>query len=160
MLAFRGPNNKRKLHCHTNSAGNLAYFLLSACDRIGLDPLGEIALTGPAATPIHLKGLLDRLGVFADFVHVGAFKGAAEPLTRSEPSPAMLETLGSIVDQMYASLIGALVDRRGLTREAAVATIDKAMFFGDAAITAGLVDTVKPWEAFRDDATSGVGWTQ
>jgi len=160
MLAFKGSNGERKLHCHTNSAGNLAYFLLSACDRIGLEPLGEVALTGPAATPIHLKGLLDRLGLFADFVHVGAFKGAAEPLTRREPSPAMLETLGAIVDQMYTSLLDALVERRGLTREAAIATIDKAMFFGDAAITASLVDAVKPWETFRDEATGGVGWTR
>lgn len=160
LLAFKGQNGERKLHCHTNSAGNLAYFLLTTCDRIGLEPLGEIALTGPAATPIHLKGLLDRVGLFADFVHVGAFKGAAEPLTRRDPSPAMLETLGAIVDQMYTSLIDALVERRGLTREAAIATIDKAMYFGEAAITASLVDAVKPWETFRDEAAGSTGWTR
>ncbi|WP_293256368.1 signal peptide peptidase SppA [Nannocystis sp.] len=160
MLAFRGPAGERKLHCHADSAGNLAYFLLSACDRVGLQPLGEVALTGPAATPIHLKGLLDRLGVQPDFVHVGAFKGAAEPLTRREPSPEMLATLGAIVDQMYASLIAGLVEGRGLTREAAIETIDKAMYFGEAAVAAKLVDVVTPWESFRDEATGGAAWSR
>ncbi|MBK7823740.1 signal peptide peptidase SppA [Nannocystis sp.] len=160
MLAFKGPSGARKLHCHADSAGNLAYFLLSACDRVGLEPLGELALTGPAATPIHLKGLLDRLGVQPDFVHVGAFKGAAEPLTRREPSPEMLATLGAIVDQMYASLIAGLVEGRGLTRESAVETIDKAMYFGESAVAAKLVDVVTPWESFRDEATGGTAWSR
>ncbi len=160
LLAFKGPGGERKLHCHVDGAGNLAYFLISACDRVGLEPLGEIALTGPAATPIHLKGLLDRLGVFADFVHVGAFKGAAEPLTRREPSPEMLATLGAIVDQMYESLIAAVVEGRGVSREDTIKLIDQAMFFGEAAVMAKLVDVVAPWETFRDQATAGAPWSR
>ncbi len=160
MFAFKGAKGERALHCHTDSADNLAYFLLSACDRIGLEPLGEVALTGPAATPIHLKGLLDRLGVVPDFVHVGAFKGAAEPLTRREPSPEMMATLGAIVDQMYNSQIDSLVQGRGLAREDAVKIIDQAMFFGEAAVTAKLVDVVSSWESFRDQATGGAPWTR
>ena len=160
MLAFKGKQGERKLHCHADSAGNLAYFLLSACDRIGLQPLGEVALTGPAATPIHLKGLLDRLGVVPDFVHVGAFKGAAEPLTRREPSKEMLATLGAIIDQMYESLIAAVGEGRGLSREQTIAAIDQAMFFGEAAVLAKLVDVVAPWESFRDEAAAGTEWSR
>ena len=159
MIAFKGEG-ARKLVCHADGADNMTYFLLSACDRIGLQPLGEVAITGPAATPIHLKGLLDRLGVVPDFVHVGAFKGAAEPLTRREPSKEMLATLGSIVDQMYASMIDAIVEGRGLGREQAVAAIDRAMFFGEAAVAAKLVDVVAPWESFRDEAAAGTAWSR
>ena len=158
LLAFKSP--ERKLFCHTDGANNLAYYLLTACDRIGLEPLGEVALTGPQATPIHIKGLLDRLGVVADFVHVGAFKGAAEPLTRREPSKEMLATLDAIVDQAYTTLITGLVEGRGLTREEAVRTIDNAMFFGDAAVLARLVDKVIAWDAFRDESTGNGAWTR
>ena len=52
--------------------------------------------------PIHVKPLLDKLGVTADFLHVGAYKGAAEPLTRDAPSQEMQETLGAILDRRYA----------------------------------------------------------
>ena len=159
MIAFKGKG-ERTLHCHADGAGNLEYFLLSACDRIGLQPLGEVALTGPAATPIHLKGLLDRLGVVPDFVHVGAFKGAAEPLTRREPSPEMRATLGMIVDQMYDSLISGLVEGRKLSPEDARKVIDQAMFFGEAAVAARLIDVVAPWESFRDAATGGAAWSR
>ena len=48
---------------------------LDPCDTIGIVPLGDIAITGPAAMPIHVKPLLDKLGVTADFLHVGAYKG-------------------------------------------------------------------------------------
>ena len=67
---------------------------------------------------------------------------------------------GAIVDQMYASLIASLVEGRGLTREAAIATIDKAMYFGEAAVAAKLVDVVTPWESFRDEATGGAAWSR
>lgn len=72
----------------------------------------------------------------------------------------MLATLGAIVDQMYASLIASLVEGRGLTREAAIATIDKAMYFGEAAVAAKLVNVVTPWESFRDEATGGAAWSR
>ena len=72
---------KKEVCCHTEGASNATYLVLAACDKIALAPLGDIAITGPTAMPIHVKGLLDKLGVTADFIHVGAYKGAAEPLT-------------------------------------------------------------------------------
>ena len=44
-------------------------------------------LTGLAAEVTFYKSLLDKLGVEADFIQVGDFKGAAEPFTRTEMSP-------------------------------------------------------------------------
>lgn len=165
LLAFKaaksaGSAGGHTLTCHTDGATNIAYYVMTACDRVGLQPLGEIALTGPAATPIHLKGLLDRLGVVADFVHVGAFKGAAEPLTRREPSKEMLATLDAIIQQAYDSMIAGLGEGRGIAAEDAVKTIDTGMFFGDAAVAAKLVDKVLPWEEFRAESTGGAAWTR
>jgi protease-4 len=157
LVAFKAP--QRKLVCHAENARNIAYYVMTACDSIGVEPLGELALTGPQATPIHLRGLLDRIGVTADFVHVGAFKGAAEPLTRREPSKEMIETLTAIVDGIYEDLLTGL-QARGLTRDAAIATIDTGMFSAEAAVAAKLIDKVAPYEAFRDEATGGGQWSR
>ncbi|HEV7557698.1 MAG TPA: S49 family peptidase, partial [Kofleriaceae bacterium] len=89
----------KQLRCHADDAANTMYLVLTACQRIGLAPLGQVAITGPAARPIHIKGLLDKLGVQADFIHVGAYKGAAEPLTLDAPSKQMVETLDAILDR-------------------------------------------------------------
>lgn len=157
LVAFKGEGARRVV-CHTEGSANAAYYVLTACDRIGLAPLGEISIPGPAATPVHVKGLLDKLGIRADFLHVGAFKGAAEPITRNAPSPEMIETLEAIVEQSYRTLVDGIVGARGLDQEAAVAAVDRALFVGEQALDASLVDDVATWEAFLDGATEGAAW--
>jgi protease-4 len=158
LLAFKAAG--KPVACHTESIANAGYIVLTACDRIGLAPLGTVAITGAAATPIHVKGLLDTLGVQAQFLHVGAYKGAAEPLTRDAPSEQMLETLQAIVDGGHGTLVASIVEGRKLSREEAIAAVDEAIFVDDAAVKAKLVDAITPWHAFLDQATDGKPWTR
>jgi protease-4 len=148
MLAFRKTG--KKLHCHVEGASNATYLVLTACDRIGMAPLGEVAITGPAAMPLHVRPLLDKLGIEADFLHVGAYKGAAEPLTRDAPSKEMLETLDAILDQRYQTMIGTISSARGIDRATTTSLIDTALFPAERAKEAKLVDEVASFEAFRD----------
>src|SRR5207302_743854 len=120
--------------------------VLAACETIGLAPLGDIAITGPVAMPIHVKQLLDKLGVQADFIHVGAYKGAAEPLTLDAPSKQMEETLGAILDQRYATMVATIAKERGIAPDAVKGLIDTGLFESGAAQSAHLVDEVVSWE--------------
>ena len=158
LLAFKAKG--KQLHCHTEAASNAEYMVLTACDRIGLAPTGEVMVSGPAAMPVHLKGLLDQLGITADFLHVGAYKGAAEPLTRDRPSKEMEETIAAILDRSYASMVDAIAAGRKLAPDVVKALIDEAMFTSDKALAARLVDVVEPFEQFRDAAAAGGAWTR
>ncbi len=149
----------KSLVCHTEDASNATYLLLTACERIGLAPLGQVAITGPAALPIHIKPLLDKLGVQADFLHVGAYKGAAEPLTRDEPSQEMRETIGAILDRHYATTIDIVAQDRKLPPATVKALVDTALFPSPQAKEARLVDEVTSFEAFRD-AHVKTAWTK
>jgi protease IV len=149
----------KKLACHTEAAANTTFLVMTECDQLGLAPLGEVVLSGPAAMPIHLKGLLDKVGVKADFLHVGAYKGAAEPLTRNAPSKEMLEVLDAILDRRYQTMTDWLVASRHLTADQAKADIDEALFPAPDALAAKLVDSVDTFEAFRDRVTDGA-WTR
>jgi protease-4 len=148
----------KQLRCHAESASNGTYLVLSACDTIALAPLGEIAITGPAAMPVHVKPLLDKLAIQADFIHVGAYKGAAEPLTRDAPSKEMEETLGAILDRRYQTIVDTIASERKLDPAAVKGLIDTAMFPADQAKTAKLVDEVATFEQVRD--TLGKPWTK
>lgn len=159
LQAFKG-NGARELDCHTERIAEAGYLVLTACDRIGIAPLGDVMIAGPAATPIHVKGLLDMLGVHADFLHVGAFKGAAEPLTREAPSPEMMQTLEAIVDRMHASYVELIADGRGMEPETARGLVDTAMFLPEAAVAAELADEVATWEAFLEARRAGRAWKQ
>jgi protease IV len=143
---------KKTLACHTEDASNATYLVLAACDRIGLAPLGQLAITGPAAMPIHVKGLLDRLGIQADFLHVGAYKGAAEPLTRDAPSAEMEATLGAILDRHYQTMVDVIAAARSLDAATVRRLIDGGMYSADQARAAKLIDDVGAFEAFRDAA--------
>lgn len=157
LLAFKG-DGARPVKCHAEVASNAVYYLMTACDQITLAPLGEVVIPGPAATPIHVKGLMDKVGVQADFLHVGAFKGAAEPLTREAPSEQMMETLGAIVEQSYNTEIAGMVEGRKLDEGAAKAAIDQAIVLSNDAVEKQLVDGVATWEKFLADATGSGPW--
>jgi protease-4 len=149
----------KSIACHVEQASNATYLVLAACDRIGLAPLGEIAVSGPATVRLHVKPLLDKLGVQADFLHVGAYKGAAEPLTRDAPSKEMQETLGAILDRHYQTMVDTIAEDRELAPDAVKAAIDTARFLPDQAKAQRLVDDVMPFEEFRD-AVAKAAWTR
>lgn len=93
----KGLNVVCHAHGYTNASSLLA---LEGCSRIWLSRAGSVETVGLAAQLIHVKGLLDRLKIDVDFLHVGKFKSGAEPMTREEPSEnareALKSTLGSI----------------------------------------------------------------
>jgi len=157
LLAFKG-NGARTVRCHAEVAANAVYYLLTACDQLVLAPLGELAIPGPAATPVHVKGLMDELGLQADFLHVGAFKGAAEPITRDAPSPEMMQTLEAIVARSYDTMVAGMVEGRKIDEAAAKAAIDQAIVLGPDAVQKKLVDELATWEAFLPKATDGGPW--
>jgi len=146
--------------CHAESASNAGYLVLAACRRIGLAPLGDVSISGPAAMPVHIKPLLDKLGIRADFLHVGAYKGAAEPLTLDSPSKQTEETFGAILDRRYQTMVDTIAGERKLAPATVKILIDTALFPSDQARTAGLVDDVAAFEAFRDAVTRGTEWTR
>ncbi len=150
MHDFRAAG--KQLHCHTETATNATYLVLAACDKIALAPLGEIAISGPAAMPVHVKPLLDKLGVQADFLHVGAYKGAAEPLTRDAPSKEMEETLNAILDRRYQTMVDTIAAERKLDAKTVQQLIDTALFPADEAKAARLVDEIASFEELRDEA--------
>jgi protease-4 len=159
LIEFKGEG-ARKLHCHAEDLGNASFYLLSACDELNMVPVGTLMIPGPVATPVHVKGLLDKLGVQADFLHVGAFKGAAEPLTREEPSPEMMQTLQAIIDQAYATLVTGIAEGRGKPEDEVRGWIDTGLFTSEDAAKAGLIDSVEAWEPFLARVSGERGWKQ
>ena len=157
LIAFKG-DGQRGLHCHTEGASNIQYYVLSACDSIALAPTGGVVVSGVAAMPMHLKGLLDKLGIKADFLHVGDYKGAAEPLTLDKPSKAMETTLAGILDQSYAALVAGIASGRNLEADKVRDLIDVAMFTAPEAVAAKLVDEEITYEAYRSKIAGELPW--
>lgn len=139
----------KPVHCYVETTDNLGYGLAAtSCDRITLSPAGGVDLVGVSAQTVYAKRALDTLGVSADVVQVGDYKGAADAVTEEQMPEPVRQNLGAMLDDLQADLVAAVAKRKGLTPEAAQALIDRGPFTSEQALAAGLVDGV----GFDDEA--------
>jgi protease-4 len=144
--AFRAQ--KRPVHCHFDDTDNLGIALATHCDRVSVTPAGTVNLVGVAAQLVYGRELLALLGVKADMLQIGKYKGAAEPFTRDAPSPELRESIDTLLDALDENLRLHLA-RGGKRNPAEVsALIDDGPYGADAAKAHDLVDAV----SFDDEA--------
>lgn len=95
-----------------------SYYLASVAKKIYLAPAGMVVLNGLSASPLYLKGALDKLGVKAHLVRGSdnAYKSAGEPYIADEMSAAnrlqYTELLGGIWSEVERAVRGS---RRSLS---------------------------------------------
>ncbi|NBS33363.1 MAG: signal peptide peptidase SppA [Planctomycetia bacterium] len=137
---------------HLVSGEPVDYAVAAACDTILMPPAANLALTGVRAEVTFFKGLLDRLGVQAEILQVGEFKGAGEPLTRESMSEPLRQQYEAFVGDLFEQLIEQVASDRGLAAERVRELIDIGVFTPEAARQAGLIDGI----AYEDEAISGL----
>ena len=137
---------------HLVSGEPVDYALAAACDTVLMPPAANLALTGVRAEVTFFKGLLDRLGVQAEILQVGEFKGAGEPLTRESMSDPLRQQYEAFVNDLFEQLIEQVAADRGLATERVGELIDIGVFTPEAAKEAGLIDGI----AYEDEAISGL----
>jgi protease IV len=122
------------------------YYLASAADRIFLTPEDLLDLKGMRIEASYYKGTLDKLGIQVEVEHIGRYKDAGDVYTRTSMTPETREVLNSVLDRLYARLVGAIASSRKKTPEEVRALIDQGPFLATAAKSGGLVDAL----AYRD----------
>lgn len=126
------------------------YSLAIACDTILMPPAATLAITGVRTEITFFKGLLDRLGVKAEILQVGQFKGAGEPLTRETMSPQLRKQYKAFVGDLYEQMVKEIAGDRNLPSERVAELIDRGVFTPEAARQSGLIDGI----AYEDEAIS------
>lgn len=141
LSAFRGEN--RPVHCHFETVDNVGYLLLaSVCDRISMTPAGTLDLIGPAAVMIYARTLLEKVGVEAEIIHMGRYKGAGDMFIRDDMPKEAKDSMDAILDDLYGALLEATKARTDGQVDRAKTVIDGGPYGSAAALDAGLVDAV------------------
>jgi protease-4 len=120
--------------------GDREYYIASAADRVFLLPTSPLDLTGVVSYEIFLRGTLDKIGVYPDFLGIGDYKTAPNQLTETGFTPAHREMAESLNRDMYEQLIRGLAESRGKSAEEMRALLDEGPFLPADALRAGLVD--------------------
>jgi protease-4 len=133
------------------------YIAASPATHISIEPSAEIDITGVAAEMMFLRGTLDLVGVQAQMVQIGRFKGAAEPLTSTQPSAELKGEITSLVDDLYEQLTSSIASWRQLAPEEVKAAVDDGPLTAQAAAKARLVDAAMDRRAWERHLHSKIG---
>lgn len=137
----------KPVYVHAESLSMRSYVLFSGAKRISVVPTGDLWLTGISASSLHVRGLLDKIGVVPDYMTCGAYKSAAEMFTRSEPSPEAAENLNWLLDGLFEEDVNSIASSRRVQPETVRSWIDQGLYSAEAAKQAGIIDAVE----FRQD---------
>ncbi len=138
----------KKVYAYAEDMSTGQYGLLCAGDRLCVGPQSTLWLTGLYGESLYVKGLLDKIGVQADFLHMGDYKSAAEMLTRTGPSQPAEENMNWLFDSLYGSLVDMIARSRGKTAEQVRAWIDRGPYMAEQAKELGVIDVVQTREEF------------
>ena len=114
-----------------------------------------VAMPGLAIEMMYMKGLLDKLHIKFDVVHIGDFKTAGESMVmRQDVGRAEAQSLDPILDEFYGTMVSSIAARAAaFPRSRSRKLIDKGVFYGARRRKeAGLVDRIE----YRDQFVAGM----
>ena len=136
-----------------------AYFLAAHSDRIYLNPMGGVLLTGFGIYQNYYKAALDKLMVQLHVFRVGTYKSALEPLMRNNMSEFDREASSALLEVLWTSFKTGVADGRGIdpeilddyTRHFPERLADHAGDAAKLALAFRLVDELKTIEEVRQE---------
>ena len=137
---------------HLVSGQPAHYLVATACDKVAMPPAATLEITGVRAEVMFYKALLDKLGVEAEILQVGEFKGAGEPMTRTTMSPQLRAQYEQFVGDLFEQLVERIAADRKLGADRVRQLIDTGVFTPQAAVEAGLIDAI----AYEDELIDGL----
>ncbi len=139
----------KEVYVHADSLMLGQYLLACGASRIGVVPTGLVLIPGLNASSLHVRGLLDKLGVKPDFLTEGAYKSAAELFMREQPSPQADEMMNWLMDSWYATFKDLIAQGRKADAAKVQGWLDSGLFTAEQAKASGLIDVVEQRQDFE-----------
>ena len=148
----------KKVHLYAENYANGELLLGSYADETILQAGGAVSLSGMHMEEMFLADTLKWLGIRADMVQVGDYKGANEMYMQRTPTEAWEWNINQLLDGLYEETRGTLRSNLGLSD----AQLDAAMATGwyadaQAAIDAGLIDAEVDLPLLSEHLEAGYG---
>lgn len=137
--------------------GTRPYYLAAAFDRIWVQPLGTVGLTGLRAETPFFRGMLDRLGILPSFAHREQYKTAMNSLTETGMTPPQREEVEDLLGADARQIVQGIAANRKLSPQQVEALIDRGPLIAAEARKSGLVDRIGYLDQAGDDARQRAG---
>jgi len=130
----------KRVLCHLEDGDGSSLYLCSAADRILLNPAGGVRFAGLKSRFMYFGGLLEKLGVKADFVRIGDHKSAPEQLTREDATDVARADHIDLLQQVEKNFTLDVAAGRHIDPVELRKRVAKGPFVASEAKFAGLVD--------------------
>ena len=128
---------------YTESLSNGSAVVGSVANHFTLLPQGNITLTGMYSESMYFKGLLDKLGVQVEVIHIGDFKSAGETFYRTGPSDYAKKQSDILFESIYQQIVQLISEGRGIKPATLLKMIDQGHITPEAAQELKLVDDLQ-----------------
>ncbi|MDQ7014049.1 MAG: S49 family peptidase [Planctomycetota bacterium] len=133
----------KRVHVFAENYGNGELMLGSYADEAILQAGGMVSLSGLYMQEMFLKDALNWIGIKADFVQIGDYKGANEMYMNSGPSEPWDQNINQLLDSIYDGMRSTLKDNLSLSDAQLDAAMEAGWLSGgEDAIESGLIDAV------------------
>jgi protease-4 len=140
----------KRVFAYADSYDTTSYIAASEASDVCMLEGGDIMVPGVGFETMFAKGLLDKVGVKADFVQIGEYKGADEEFTRTGASEELKGQLNGLADSLYGQIVATISTSRKLPEEKVKALVDDSLIPGPEAKSSGLVDYLVDAGGMRD----------
>lgn len=123
------------------------YYVATAADQIIIPPGAQFNVLGLSSEVIFYKNSLDRLGVHAEAIQISPYKSGPDPYSRADMSDAHREQIDWLIGGLFDLLADEIGEGRGKTAVEIKEIINRAPFFAQETVDAGLVDII----AYEDE---------
>jgi protease IV len=147
----------KKVYAELQEASGPSYLVATACDEIVMPPVSMLTVSGVRMEVTYFKNLFEKLGIKADMLQVGDFKGAAEPFTRENMSPEFRKQTEVVIDDYYNQLVNCISTERKLDKGKVKDIVDEGLFTAARAKEVGLIDHVCYSDEFRSQLAAKQG---
>jgi protease-4 len=137
----RAREGGKRVVVFAESYGPMEFVVGSFADRAVIQSGGAAELPGMFMQELYLADTLSWLGLKADMVQIGDYKGADETMVNAGPSKAWDQNINQLLDSLYGTMREELKAGRKLDDAGLDAAMKTAwMADADEAVKSGLVD--------------------
>lgn len=145
LMAFRRAG--KPSWCYTDSFGESSsgtglYYLATACQKIWLQPLGSVNLTGLSMEVPFAKGALEKLDVKPEMAQRKEYKSYLETFTRDDFSEPSREAMQAIADSILSQFVEGIAKERTISHDAVRLLVNNGPYLTEEALTERLVDRI------------------
>jgi protease-4 len=156
-IGYLRRSGKRVL-CHLEDADGTSLYLCSAADRILINPAGGLRFAGLRTRHLYFKGLLDKLGIHAEFVRIGEHKSAPEGFVREGSTDVSRADQIDLLQQHERQFVEGIAAGRQLPTTTLRERFARGPFIASEARQAGLVDGYAYDDQLEDEVSKLVGY--